>query len=91
MKPGMSPPLEKCFPLGAEHDHAHLLVGVQRGEGSGKLVALRHSHDVERRAVEHDIRAGRRMVDVHAEAVEIVEEPTGRHAALPPPHSWSSS
>ena len=83
MKPGMSPPLEKCFPVGSEHDHAHSLVGIERGEGGGELVPLRHAHDVERRAIEHDVGAGRRAVDLHPEAVEIVERTLWSSRAFP--------
>ena len=60
------------LPLGAQHDCADALVGIERGEGGGELVPLWHADDVERRTVEHDVGPRRRMVDLHAEAVEIV-------------------
>ena len=91
MKPGMSPPLEKCLPSRPEHDHAHALVGVERGEDGGELVPLRHADDVERRAVEHDVGPRRRAVHLHAEAVEIVEGICRGHTLLLPPHSSSFS
>ena len=76
--------------LGAEHDRAHVLVGVERGEGGGKLRPLRHGHDIQRRAGEHDVGARRRAVHFHPEAiamaVEVVKGAAGRHP-LPPPRA----
>src|SRR5262245_19727342 len=62
----------------AQHDHAHALVEVERLEGGAELVALPHGDDVERRAVEDDVGALLALVDLDAEAVEIVEEVRGR-------------
>ena len=50
-KPLMLPPLEKCSPDGAQHDHAHAFVLVERLEDEPQLIALRHRDDVERRTV----------------------------------------
>ena len=84
----MLPPLEKCSPIGAQHDDADAGVLVEALEHQPKLVALRHRHDVERRPVEDDVGALARLVDLDAEAVErgeagIVEDGGGAHAAVP--------
>ena len=77
--------------LRPEHDHAHGLVGVERCEDGGKLVPLRHAHDVERRPVEHDVGAGRRVIELYPETVEMGEGLCCGHALLPPQHASSFS
>ena len=74
----MSPPLEKCFPSPRSTMIRTPGVAVQRLEHRAELVALAHGHDVEGRAVEHDVRALARMVDLDPKAVEVGRELRGR-------------
>ena len=55
------------------HDDADARVLVERLEHQPQLVALRHRDDVEGRAVEDDIGALMRRVDLDLETVELGE------------------
>src|SRR5262245_8035155 len=73
---------------GAQHDHADTVVLVEQLEGATQLVALRHGHHVERRAIEDHVGALARFVDFDAEAVErfqagVLEHDRCIHAAVP--------
>jgi hypothetical protein len=72
----------------AQHDHPHAGVLVEQLEGKAELLALRHRHHVERRAVEDYVRALVRLVDLDAKAVgrfqaEVLEDDNRTHAAVP--------
>ena len=55
---------------GAQHDHAHARILIERLEHQAELIALAHFDHVERRPVEHHIGALARRIDLDAEAVE---------------------
>ena len=71
--------------VGAQHDHAHARILVERLEHQPKLVALRHLDDIERRPVEHHVGAFARGVDLDAKAVELLQSRIGKfsHAGVP--------
>ncbi len=56
--------------LGAQHDHAHVRVGVQGLEHGAELVALGHGDHVQRRPAEDDVAPLAPCVDMDLEAVE---------------------
>src|SRR5450830_414482 len=85
----------KMFANGAQNDHAHTLVFIERLEHKPQLVALRHLDHVERRAMNNDIRALLRGVQLNREAIEgrevrIVKSHRG-HAAVPCEHALFSA
>ena len=84
----------KMLANGAQHDHADMLVLVERLEHEPQLVALRHLDHVERRAVKDDIRALLSGVQFNLEAVECREarivESHRSHAAVPCERALSS-
>ena len=47
----------KMLAGGAQHDHAHAFVHVERLENQSQLIALRHLDHVERRTTQNDVRA----------------------------------
>ncbi len=59
------------------HDDAYAVVLIECLEHQPELVALRHRHHVERRAVEDDVGAFMRFVDLDLEAVELGEAVIG--------------
>src|SRR5262249_35128354 len=72
----------------AQDDDAHARVLVERFEHEAELVALRHRNDVERRPVEHDVRALLLGIDLDPETVECAKARIGegiglRHSAVP--------
>ena len=71
---------------GAQYDHPHPFILLQRLEQEPQLVALRHGNDVEGRAVQDHVGALARGIDVHAEAVERGKARVGEsrtHRAVP--------
>src|SRR5262249_28674313 len=58
---------------GAQYDHAHTGINLERLKDETELIALFHGDDIERRPVEHDIRALPLSVDLNTEAIELIE------------------
>ncbi len=56
---------------GAQHDHPHARVLVDRFERQPQLVTLRHFDDVERRPVEDHVGALALGIDLDAKAVSL--------------------
>ena len=79
---------------GAQHNHAHTLVLVERLEYKPQLVALSHLNDIERRTIKNDIRALLFGVQLDFEAVvrrqARVVESHRDHAAIPYERALSS-
>ena len=66
------------LPDGAQHDHAHARVFVERLEHKPQLIALWHLDDVEWRPLEDDVGSLSRGIDFDAEAVEFGERGSAR-------------
>ena len=68
----------EVLPLRPEDHDPHVRVPVQLLEHQADLLALRHPHDVEGRAGEHHVRPLALRVDLHPEAVQLLDEARDR-------------
>src|SRR5207248_8813789 len=64
--------------FGAQHDHPHAPIFIERLECGAKLLALVHGDRVHRRASKNDIGAFAAGIDLDAKAVEVEKSWIGR-------------